>query len=103
MEVIIIPNLHEHCLFDMHFFGVKYQEYEYVHQILDHGVNVGIDYQKLFSVKHRHFLHDARAIEYVAANYGYLAGLIAKGHIALDIVWSYSKREMNAGRNNNRR
>ena len=95
--------MHTHCLFDMHFFGCKYREYEFVHNILDHGANVGIDYQRLFAVKHRHFLHDNRAVEYVTANFGYLAGMIAKGHIALDIVYSYSKREMNTGRNNKKR
>lgn len=89
----------------MHMFGVKYREYEFVHQILDHGANVGIDYQRLFAAKHRKFLHDDRAIGYVTDNFGYMAGIITRGHIALDIVWSQGKREMNgsgSGKRNRR-
>ena len=95
----LIPDIHTHCLFDMHFFRVKYREYVFVHNILDHGDNVGIDYQRLFATKHRHFMHDDRAVEYITANFGPLAGMVARGHVALDIVFSYSKREMNAGTN----
>ena len=97
-----MPDIHTHCLFDMHFFGCKYEQFVWVHNILDHGADVGIDNQRLFAVKHRRFLHDSRAVEYITANFGYLAGLIVRGHIALDIVYSYSKREMNAGRKNRR-
>jgi len=98
-------SISEHMLLDYHFFGVPYGSTEYIHNIMDHGKNVGIDYQRLFSVKHRHFMHNAESIKWIEMNYGSFAALVAKLHIAYDIVSSREKREMNAGRNgkNNRR
>jgi len=95
-------SIHEHMLMDFHFFGVPYGSTEYIHDILDHGSNVGIDYQRLFAVKHRHFLHDQRAVQWIESNHGAFAALVAKLHIAYDIVSSREKREMNAGRKNRR-
>ena len=37
-------------------------------------------------------MHDGRAIFYIYANYGPQSADVARGHIALDEVWSYSKR-----------
>ena len=88
-------SIHEHMMLDLHFFGVPYGRTEYIHNILDHGTNVDIDYQRLFAVKHRHFLHDQRAVLWIEANYGIFASLVAKLHIAYDIVSSREKREMN--------
>jgi len=95
-------SISEHMTLDFHFFGVPYGSTEYIHNIIDHGINVGIDYQRLFSTKHRHFMHNAEAIKWIEANYGAFAALVAKLHIAYDIVSSREKREMNAGRNNRR-
>jgi len=83
---------------DYHFFGAPYGSTEYIHDIIDHGKNVGIDYQRLFSTKHRHFMHDDEAIKWIELNYGMFAALVARLHICLDIVWSQGKREMNVGR-----
>lgn len=85
-------NLHEHQLLDMHFFGVPYGSTEYIHNILDHGSNTGIDYQKIFAVKHRHFMHNDQSVVWIETHYGAFAALVAKLHIAFDIVYSYSKR-----------
>jgi len=85
-------SIHEHMMLDMHFFGVPYGSTEYIHNILDHGSNVGIDYQKLFSVKHRHFMHNPESVRWIEMNYGAFAALVAQLHIAFDIVHSYAKR-----------
>ena len=74
-------------MFDKIFFGTT--SYAYVHHLLDQG---DIDYVKLFGHAHRKIMHDQRAVDYITLNYGYLAGRIALAHIALDEVWSYSKR-----------
>lgn len=87
-----MPDSHQHMLLDMHFFDVPYGSTKYVHDLLDHG---DIDYVRLFGVKHRQFMHDRRAIAWIESQYGPFAGLVAKLHIAIDIVWSYSKRKEN--------
>lgn len=86
-------------LMDFHFLDTPYGSTEYIHDLLDHG---DIGYVKLFGVKHRHFMHDARAVQWVESNYGAFAALVAKLHIAYDIVSSREKREMNARRSNKR-
>ena len=96
-------SISEHMILDYHYFGVPYGSTEYIHNIIDHGINVGIDYQRLFSTKHRHFMHNDIGIKWIEANYGLLAGCVARLHVAYDVVSSREKREMNAGRNNNRR
>lgn len=53
-----------------------------------------MDYVKLFGQGHRKIMHDSRAIIYIYANYGPQAADVARGHIALDEVWSYSKRHV---------
>jgi len=83
---------HHHMLMDFHFFGVPYGSTEYIHNILDHGSNTGIDYQKIFAMKHRHFMHNAESVKWIEAHYGPFAALVAKLHIAYDIVNSYAKR-----------
>lgn len=95
-------SINEHMLLDYHFFGAPYGSTEYIHNILDHGANVGIDYQKLFSVKHRHFMHNAETVKWIETNFGFFASLVAKLHIAYDVVSSREKQEMNAGRNHKR-
>jgi len=79
-------------MFDRLMFGDINNQYRFVHQILDHGADAGIDYVKVFGVHHRKFLHDQRGIDYIISHYGYQAGIIASGHITLDKVWSYAKR-----------
>lgn len=74
-------------MFDKLFFGTE--NYAYVHYLLDHG---DIDYVKTFGQHHRKFMHDGRAVLFIYANYGQQAAEIARAHIALDEVWSYSKR-----------
>ena len=91
-------SIHEHMMLDLHFFGVPYGSTEYIHNILDHGSNVDIDYQRIFAVKHRHFMHNAESIRWIEANHGPFAALVAKLHVAYDIVSSREKREMNVGR-----
>lgn len=76
-------------MFDQEFFGFEYGQYKFIHYLLDHG---SIDYVKVFGQNHRKFMHDDRAVRYITMTYGAEAGLVAKGHIALDKVWSYSKR-----------
>lgn len=88
-------SLHEHLLMDFHFFGVPYGSTEYIHNMLDHGSNVGIDYQRIFGASHRHFMHNAESIRWIEANHGPFAALVAKLHVAYDIVSSREKREMN--------
>jgi len=85
-----MPNIHEHLLFDQHFFGYTYGQYKYIHNLLDHGA---IGYVATFSKGHRKYMHDSRAVEFVTKNYGILAGQVAQAHIALDKVWSESKRK----------
>lgn len=81
-------------LMDFHFFGVPYGSTEYIHDILDHGTDVGIDYQRLFSVKHRHFMHNDKGIKWIEANYGLFASYVGRLHVCLDIIWSQAKREV---------
>jgi hypothetical protein len=88
-----VPNLEVHLLFDKLMFGDVHNQYRFVHHILDHGIDTGIDYVKEFGVHHRKFLHDQRGVEYIIAHYGYQAGIIANGHIVLDKVWSHAKRK----------
>uniref|UniRef100_A0A6M3MDV8 Uncharacterized protein n=1 Tax=viral metagenome TaxID=1070528 RepID=A0A6M3MDV8_9ZZZZ len=80
-------------MFDKLFFGDIHNQYSFVHQILDHGLDTGIDYVKEFGVHHRKFLHDQRGIDYVLINYGLQASYIAHGHIVLDKIWSHAKRK----------
>lgn len=87
---------------DFHYFGCRYGQFSWVHDLLDHGLDTNIDYVRLFGVKHRHFLHDMRAVQWVEHNYGSAAASVARLHICLDIVWSQGKREMNARRNEKR-
>jgi len=82
-------NIHEHLLFDVEFFGYYYGQYKYIHHLIDHG---DIDYVAVFGQSHRKFMHDQRMVDYITANYGIEAGMVAKGHLAIDKVWSYSKR-----------
>lgn len=82
--------MHEHLTFDVEFFGHSYGQYKYIHYLLDHG---DIDYVQVFGVHHRRFMHDQRAVDYITKTYGIEAGLVAKAHIALDKIWSYSKRQ----------
>ncbi len=77
-------------MFDKLFFGTE--NYAYIHYLLDHGNIPGIDYVRLFGHAHRKIMHDQRAVEFITLNYGYDAGRIAAAHIALDKVWSHSKR-----------
>lgn len=86
---------HQHMLLDFHFFGVPYGSTGYIHDILDHGTDVGIDYQRLFAVKHRHFMHNQEAVAWIESNYGIFASLVAKLHISFDIVHSYGKKKDN--------
>jgi len=95
-------SIPEHMILDYHYFGVPYGSTEYIHAILDHGVNVGIDYQKIFGVAHRHFMHNAEAIKWIGMNFGSFAASVARLHVAYDVVSSREKREMNAGRKNRR-
>uniref|UniRef100_A0A6M3MEC6 Uncharacterized protein n=1 Tax=viral metagenome TaxID=1070528 RepID=A0A6M3MEC6_9ZZZZ len=88
-----MPNLDIHLLFDKLMFGDINNQYRFVHQILDHGVDTGIDYVKDYGVHHRKFLHDQRGINYIITNYGYEAGAIANGHIVLDKIWTHAKRK----------
>jgi len=74
-------------MFDFSFFGTD--TYGFIHHLLDHG---DIDYVKLFGQGHRQFMHDQRAVDYITANYGIVAGQVALAHISLDRVWSHSKR-----------
>lgn len=74
-------------MFDKLFFGTD--GYAYVHYLLDDG---GYNYAGLLGPGHRKIMHDQRAVDYITLNYGYLAGRVAAAHIALDEVWSYSKR-----------
>ncbi len=98
-----MPNRELHNLFDFHYLGCKYEQFAWVHDLLDHGTNISIDYVKLFGAKHRHFFHDDKAVQWIEANYGAMPALVARLHICLDIVWSRGKREMNGiGRRNKR-
>ena len=81
--------MHEHLLFDQNFFGYEYGQYKFIHHLIDHG---DIGYVKVFSHGHRKFMHDSRAVAYIFQQYGPQAAEVARGHIALDKVWSYSKR-----------
>ena len=94
-----MPDKRLHMLMDFHFLDTPYGSTEYIHDLLDHG---DIGYVKLFGVKHRHFMHDQRAVQWIETNHGSFAALVARLHICLDIVWSQGKREMNAGRSNRR-
>lgn len=95
-------SIHEHMTLDYHYFGVPYGSTEHIHNILDHGSNVGIDYQRIFGAKHRHFMHNAETIKWIEMNFGSFASAVARLHIAYDVVSSREKREMNTGRNNRR-
>lgn len=74
-------------MFDELFFGTT--SYAYIHYLLDHG---GYDYVGIFGHAHRKIMHDERAVEFIALNYGFRASEVARAHIALDKVWSHSKR-----------
>ena len=88
-----MPNLEIHLMFDKYFFGDLNNQYRFVHQILDHGIDTGIDYVKEFGVHHRKFLHDQKGIDYIATQYGLQASCIAHGHIVLDKIWTHAKRK----------
>jgi len=74
-------------MFDKLFF--RTDSYAYIHHLLDHG---DIGYVKVFGQGHRIFMHDERAVQYIFEQYGFEASEIARAHIALDQIWSYSKR-----------
>lgn len=76
-----MPNIKEHLEFDMIMFGAYYGEYIYVHWLLDHGDE---DYVGTYGKSHRAFNHNEAAIQYISVFYGPTAGLVARGHIALD-------------------
>ncbi len=95
-----VPNKNLHMLMDFHFLNAPYGSTSYIHDILDHG---DIGYVKLFGVKHRHFMHDNRAVQWIEANHGAYAALVARLHICLDIVWSQGKREMTGNGRRNKR
>jgi len=74
-------------MFDKIFFGTE--NYSYIHYLLDQG---DLNYVGLFGQGHRRVMHDKRAVEYIFLNYGFKASEVARAHIALDKVWSHSKR-----------
>lgn len=85
-----MPNRETHNLLDFHYFGCNFEQFDWVHNMLDQG---DINYVKLFGKKHRHFMHDDRAIRFIEQNYGILPATVARLHICVDIVFSYAKHK----------
>lgn len=78
-----------HQLFDFWFFDAPMGSTKYIHDLIDHG---DIGYVATFGVKHRQFMHDERAVQFIENNYGPYAAMVARGHIALDKVYSQMRR-----------
>lgn len=81
-----MPDHDTHDLFDFWFFGCKMGEFRWVHQLMDHP------WQKAMGPDHRKLMHDARTVTWMETNYGPMAGLVCKGHIALDLSVSSAKK-----------
>ena len=69
----------------MWFFGCSYGQFEYVHKLMDHP------WVETFGAEHRRLMHDDKAILWIESQYGPMAGLVARGHRALDIAFSGAK------------
>ena len=78
-----------HQMFDFWFFDAPLGSTKYIHDLIDHG---DIGYVATFGVKHRQFMHDERAVKFIEYHYGPFAAMVARGHIALDKVYSQMRR-----------
>lgn len=86
-----MPDHDTHDLFDFYMFGCAMGQFRWVHQLLDHPwINV-------FGAEHRKVMHDAKTIAWIESQYGPMAALVAKGHIACDIAFSSLKRKGGEG------
>jgi GTP-dependent phosphoenolpyruvate carboxykinase len=61
-------------------------EYRWVHQLLDHP------WQEVFGKEHRRIMHDQKTVAWIESQYGPMASLVARSHIAIDLAVSSAKK-----------
>lgn len=82
-----VPDHDTHDLFDVFFFGCTMGQYRWVHRLLDHP------WVRMFQEEHRKIMHDEKAVQWIEQQYGPVAALVARAHIATDVAFSeYKKR-----------
>lgn len=83
-----MPDHDIHDYYDFLTIGCVLGEYRWIHEMIDQP------WQRMFGKRHRKVMHDQDMVAWVAATYGPIAGMVAQGHLTLDLVMSlYAKKQ----------
>lgn len=82
-----MPDHETHNLFDFFFLGCQYGQYQYIHDLMDHP------WVSIFQKDHRRLMHDEKTVQWIEQQYGPVAAIVARAHIACDMAFSEYKKK----------